>query len=249
MLFAGKFSSCSSRGAPLDNRQQARSQHVCHAQWLENKATVDVPVPLEACFKLWDDRERIPNWMPWIKSVKVLENDARLSRWTLSTNQFGRDWEFSWLARNLPPVKNTKIHWVSEPGTSMPGRMVWGAALGQARGLRSLPQTNTDASGMRPHRVQLHPWAAPLPGGSRSASPGPRDSHHPPTAKATVVSESPWGPGESVARWTAGCAVTLVISYEVPDASEALHNLLTPVVEGILKTDMERFREVAIAAK
>ncbi|MEW5303934.1 MAG: hypothetical protein WDW36_006579 [Sanguina aurantia] len=184
MLFAGKFSSCSSRGAPLDNRQQARSQHVCHAQWLENKATVDVPVPLEACFKLWDDRERIPNWMPWIKSVKVLENDARLSRWTLSTNQFGRDWEFSWLARNLPPVKNTKIHWVSEPGTSMPGISIMNR--GQIKFARNNPTS---------------------------------------------------------------CAVTLVISYEVPDALAPFANLLTPVVEGILKTDMERFREVAIAAK
>lgn len=36
--------------------------------------------------------------------------------------QFGRDWEFSWLARNLTPLKGQKIHWVSEPGSgSMPG--------------------------------------------------------------------------------------------------------------------------------
>ena len=49
-----------------------------------------MPVPLEVCWALWDDRERIPQWMPWIKSVKVLEDDPRLSRWTLSTHQFGR---------------------------------------------------------------------------------------------------------------------------------------------------------------
>jgi uncharacterized membrane protein len=47
-------------------------------------------VPLEVCWALWDDRERIPQWMPWIKSVKVLQEDPRLSRWTLSTQQFGR---------------------------------------------------------------------------------------------------------------------------------------------------------------
>jgi uncharacterized membrane protein len=51
---------------------------------------VEVPVPLEVCWTLWDDRERIPQWMPWIKSVKVLPEDQRLSRWTLATRQFGR---------------------------------------------------------------------------------------------------------------------------------------------------------------
>lgn len=165
------------------------------------RAQVDVPVELEKCWALWDDRERIPTWMPWIKSVKVgpgrlqlsglphtkahvlgvgvmtdshngprcglpihpaapeqrrgsawrcrilgqfacmsphgawcmctftciacaqiQESDPRLSRWTLSTHQFGRDWEFSWLARNLAPVKNVKLHWVSERGSaSLPG--------------------------------------------------------------------------------------------------------------------------------
>ncbi|KAG2490658.1 hypothetical protein HYH03_011046 [Edaphochlamys debaryana] len=91
------------------------------ATWLENKASIDVDVPLEPCWALWEDREKIPTWMPWIKSVKVLDNDPRLSRWTLSTHQFGRDWEFSWLARNLPPVKGNKIHWVSERGSASLG--------------------------------------------------------------------------------------------------------------------------------
>ncbi|KAG1668475.1 hypothetical protein FOA52_005248 [Chlamydomonas sp. UWO 241] len=92
------------------------------SKWLENKAAIDVPVGLDLVWSLWDDRERIPRWMPWIKTVKVLESDPRLSRWTLSTNQFGRDWEFSWLARNLQPIKGQKIHWQSEPGSmSLPG--------------------------------------------------------------------------------------------------------------------------------
>lgn len=88
------------------------------SRWLENKASVEVPVPLEKCWVLWDDRPQIPKWMPWIKSVEVLDSDPRLSRWTLSTHQFGRDWTFSWLARNMTPIKNQKIHWVSEPGSS-----------------------------------------------------------------------------------------------------------------------------------
>lgn len=122
-------------------------------------------MPLEEAYALWEDRERIPNWMPWITSVKVrsanhgtgsaehgaLEtlclatgsslsappllapwpappasaccllqvqpDDPRLSRWTLSTFQFNRQWEFSWMALNMTPLRNQKIHWRSVPGS------------------------------------------------------------------------------------------------------------------------------------
>lgn len=47
-------------------------------------------------------------WMPWIRSVTVQPDDPKLSRWLLSTHQFGRDWEFSWLAQNLTPMKHQK---------------------------------------------------------------------------------------------------------------------------------------------
>jgi hypothetical protein len=47
-------------------------------------------VPLEVCWTLWEDRERIPLWMPWIKSVTVQQDNPAMSRWTLATNQFGR---------------------------------------------------------------------------------------------------------------------------------------------------------------
>ncbi|KAI3438227.1 hypothetical protein D9Q98_000664 [Chlorella vulgaris] len=87
------------------------------SQWLENNAQVDCDVPLEDAFALWEDRERIPVWMPWITSVKVQADDPRMSRWTLSTFQFNRQWEFSWLALNMTPLKNQKIHWRSVPGT------------------------------------------------------------------------------------------------------------------------------------
>ncbi|GAX78302.1 hypothetical protein CEUSTIGMA_g5744.t1 [Chlamydomonas eustigma] len=152
------------------------------SRWLENKSQVEVPVPLETAWSLWSDREQIPKWMPWIKSVKVQEDDMRKSKWTLSTHQFGRDWEFSWLSRNLQPILNQKIHWVSEPGsTSMPGIEI--ANRGQIRFVRK-------------------------------------------GAKA--------------------CGVTLTISYELPDALVPFGNALTPLVEGILAKDMERFKEYAL---
>lgn len=59
-------------------------------QWLESSAQIDVPVPLEHAWSLWEDRTRIPTWMPWITSVEVLEEDPSLSKWTLSTYQFER---------------------------------------------------------------------------------------------------------------------------------------------------------------
>ena len=49
-----------------------------------------------------------------------------------------RDWEFSWLARNLAPVRNQKIHWASEPGSaSLPGLNI--ANRGQIRFVRRGP--------------------------------------------------------------------------------------------------------------
>ncbi|KAK9814228.1 hypothetical protein WJX72_002582 [[Myrmecia] bisecta] len=149
------------------------------AQWLENSAQTDVNVPLEEAWKLWEDRERIPQWMPWITSVKVQPDDPRLSKWTLSTEQFGRSWEFSWLARNLTPIKDQKIHWRSVEGSTggleVPNR-------GQIRFYRKSPQA---------------------------------------------------------------CTVKLTISYEVPDPLAPFGNALIPIVENILRTDMNRFAKYA----
>ena len=82
---------------------------------------------------MWEDRPRIPQWMPWIASVVMLPDDGKtgssgadkLSKWLLRTEQFGRTWELSWLARSLTPVKFQKIHWTSVQGST-------GGALGSA---------------------------------------------------------------------------------------------------------------------
>ena len=36
------------------------------------------------------------------------KDNPSLSRWTLSTYQFNRQWEFSWLALNMTPLKYQK---------------------------------------------------------------------------------------------------------------------------------------------
>lgn len=38
---------------------------------MPRSAQADVDVSLEEAWVLWEDRERIPAWMPWISSVKV----------------------------------------------------------------------------------------------------------------------------------------------------------------------------------
>ena len=56
---------------------------------------------------------RIPEWMQWIQSVVVLEDDERMSQWSLETQQFGQTFKFSWLAKNMTPIKHRLIHWIS----------------------------------------------------------------------------------------------------------------------------------------
>lgn len=73
-------------------------------------------MPVSVAYKCYLDREAMPQWMPFISSVKVLVDKPDQSRWTLKYKAFGRNIEFSWLARNLQPIPNQKIHWRSLEG-------------------------------------------------------------------------------------------------------------------------------------
>lgn len=81
----------------------------------------EVDVPTSVAYQCYSDREAMAQWMPFISSVKVLEDKPDLSRWTLKYNAFGQDIEFSWLARNLQPIPNQKIHWRSLEGLANSG--------------------------------------------------------------------------------------------------------------------------------
>ncbi|CAL5423253.1 unnamed protein product [Camellia sinensis] len=77
---------------------------------------MDIDVPASVAYNCYSDREAIPRWMPFISSVKILEDKPDLSQWSLKYEAFGRDIEFSWLARNMQPIPNQKIHWRSLDG-------------------------------------------------------------------------------------------------------------------------------------
>lgn len=73
-------------------------------------------MPTSVAYDCYADRESIPRWMPFISTVKILEDKPDLSRWSLKYKAFGQDLEFSWLARNMQPIPNQKIHWRSLEG-------------------------------------------------------------------------------------------------------------------------------------
>ncbi|KAJ4844786.1 hypothetical protein Tsubulata_003500 [Turnera subulata] len=85
-------------------------------EWQDCTVKREIDVPVSVAYNCYSDRESIPRWMPFISSVKILEDKPDLSRWTLKYKAFGRNIEFSWLARNMQPTLNQKIHWRSLEG-------------------------------------------------------------------------------------------------------------------------------------
>ncbi|KAK8547813.1 hypothetical protein V6N13_027426 [Hibiscus sabdariffa] len=85
-------------------------------KWQDCTVKLEIDVPAAVAYNLYSDREAIPNWMPFVSSVKVLEDTPDLSRWFVKYEAFGRNIEYSWLAKNLQPIPNQKIHWRSLEG-------------------------------------------------------------------------------------------------------------------------------------
>ena len=84
--------------------------------YVKNVASVETQVPLKICWQLWQDRTRIPNWMPWIAKVEYDDIDKTKTKWILETEQFGQKLQFSWTAKDLEPVEYERIAWKSEDG-------------------------------------------------------------------------------------------------------------------------------------
>ncbi|XP_056683978.1 uncharacterized protein [Spinacia oleracea] len=103
---------------PINTSSKSSSKRLFRPVMESQDCTVkmEVDVPVSVAYDCYLDREAIPKWMPFISTVKVLEDKPDQSRWTLKYKAFGRDIEFSWLARNLQPIPNQKIHWRSLEG-------------------------------------------------------------------------------------------------------------------------------------
>ncbi|KAM0027387.1 putative coenzyme Q-binding protein COQ10, START [Helianthus debilis subsp. tardiflorus] len=85
-------------------------------EWQDCTVKLEIDVPISVAYNCYLDREAIPQWMPFISSVKVLKDKPELSRWSYKFEAFGYDLDFSWLSRNLQPIPNQKIHWRSLEG-------------------------------------------------------------------------------------------------------------------------------------
>ena len=80
--------------------------------WLEHSVQVEVDAPIDLVWDLWADLEQMPQWMKWIESVKILEEEPELSRWKLASGGL----EFTWLSRILKIVPHQMIQWESVDG-------------------------------------------------------------------------------------------------------------------------------------
>jgi len=82
------------------------------ADWLEHSVQVEVETPIDLVWSLWSDLEKMPYWMPWIQSVRILEDNPKLSRWMLVAG----GWEFTWMSRMVKVIPNQIIQWESVDG-------------------------------------------------------------------------------------------------------------------------------------
>ena len=82
------------------------------SEWLEHSVQVEVAVPIDQVWHLWQNIELMPRWMKWIESVQIVEGSPELSRWKLGTRTF----EFTWLSRILQEIPHQIIQWESVDG-------------------------------------------------------------------------------------------------------------------------------------
>ncbi len=81
--------------------------------WLEHTVQVEINAPIYLVWNLWSDLEKMPRWMKWIDSVKVLKDSPQLSRWKFVYGSF----QFTWLSRIQKLVLYQIIQWESVDGS------------------------------------------------------------------------------------------------------------------------------------
>ncbi|KAG7595571.1 Coenzyme Q-binding protein COQ10 START domain [Arabidopsis suecica] len=85
-------------------------------QWQDVTVKMVVDAPASVAYKLYADREMFPKWMPFLSSVEAMEGSPDLSRYLVKLESFGQNIEYHFLAKNLQPIPDRKIHWRSIEG-------------------------------------------------------------------------------------------------------------------------------------
>ncbi len=85
--------------------------------WLEHTCQIEVAVGIDRVWDLWSNLELMPNWMRWIRSVELIDDE--LSRWTLDT----RGLTFSWISRTHTIIEHQMIGWSSVDGLPNQGAL------------------------------------------------------------------------------------------------------------------------------
>ncbi|XP_023632963.1 uncharacterized protein LOC17900422 isoform X2 [Capsella rubella] len=85
-------------------------------QWQDVTVKMEVDAPAAVAYKLYADRESFPKWMPFLSSVEAMEGSPDLSRYLVKLESFGQNIEYYFLAKNLQPIPDRKLHWRSIEG-------------------------------------------------------------------------------------------------------------------------------------
>ncbi|KAG1326128.1 hypothetical protein COCNU_01G000620 [Cocos nucifera] len=201
-------------------------------EWQECRSEIEVDVPCSIAYDCYSDRETIPQWMPFISSVKILQDKPDLSRWSLKYEVFGRDVEFSWLARNMQILQDKPdlSRWSLK--YEVFGRDVEFSWL--ARNMQPIPNQKIHWRSLDglPNR-KLSGWIDFLFN----------------YISVLVLNDLSLmfirGAVRFFPKGSSTCTIQLTVSYEVPEILIPVASALKPFLEGLLARGLERFAIVA----
>uniref|UniRef100_A0A1J3CH10 Putative 17.2 kDa protein in melC2-rnhH intergenic region n=1 Tax=Noccaea caerulescens TaxID=107243 RepID=A0A1J3CH10_NOCCA len=104
---------------PVMHRREAdrlEEERLRQVRWEEVMVKMEVDAPASVAYKLYADRELFPKWMPFLSSVEAVEGSPDLSRYLVKLERFGQNVEYHFLAKNLQPIPDRKLHWRSIEG-------------------------------------------------------------------------------------------------------------------------------------
>ncbi|CAH2039125.1 unnamed protein product [Thlaspi arvense] len=104
---------------PVMHRREAgrlEEDRLRQVQWQDVTVKMVVEAPASLAYKLYADRKLFPKWMPFLSSVEAVEGSPDLSRYLVKFESFGKNIEYHFLAKNLQPIPDRKLHWRSIEG-------------------------------------------------------------------------------------------------------------------------------------